>query len=97
MATPIDDFIDHGDGTATHLVTGLMWKVVRRVCPGTSAVRGAGKRMRLVQGAVATLLADYGARVDLCSRAGGDEAKRAYEAMLTMQKIEVAAIEARSG
>lgn len=26
VATPASDFVDHGDGTATHVVTGLMWK-----------------------------------------------------------------------
>ena len=26
VATPTGDFVDHGDGTATHIVTGLMWK-----------------------------------------------------------------------
>jgi predicted 3-demethylubiquinone-9 3-methyltransferase (glyoxalase superfamily) len=39
-------------------------------------------------------VADHAARADRRACRWGDEAKRAFEAMLTMQKIDVAAIEA---
>jgi hypothetical protein len=52
------------------------------------------KHMRLVQRQVGRLLADHTARSDRGARVGGDEAKRAFEATMGMQKIDVAAIEA---
>ena len=40
VATPTRDFIDHGDGTATHLVTGLMWKRCAEGASGTGCGSG---------------------------------------------------------
>ena len=50
--------------------------------------------MRLVQGQVGRLLANHAARLTEAMAAGGDEAKRAFDAMMDMKKIDVAAIEA---
>ena len=51
--------------------------------------------MRLVQGPLGTLMAQITPRVltDALA-AGGSEARRAFEAMMTMKKIDIAAIEA---
>ena len=50
--------------------------------------------MWLVQGSLGALLADHPARVTDALAAGGGEAKRAFEAMMKMRKIDIAAIEA---
>ena len=52
--------------------------------------------MRLVQGPLGLLLADHAARAARGERRSGDPAvaKRAFEAMMTMRKIDVAKIEA---
>ena len=50
--------------------------------------------MRLVQGPLGPLLADHPRVLTEALAAGGAEAKRAFEAMMTMKKIDVAAIEA---
>ena len=50
--------------------------------------------MRLVQRQVGRLLANHPARATEALAAGGDEAKRAFEAMMDMKKIDVAAIKA---
>ena len=47
--------------------------------------------MRLVLGQMGHLLADHAAHADRAMAAGGDEAKRALEAIVEMGKIEVAA------
>ena len=58
--------------------------------------RRAGERVRLVQGQMGPVLADHAARPDRGDHrpGAGDVAKRAFEAMMTMKKIDVAAIEA---
>jgi hypothetical protein len=48
----------------------------------------------LVQGPLEPLLADHPACANDAAGAGGGEAKRAFEAMMTMKKIDIAAIEA---
>ncbi len=50
--------------------------------------------MRLVQGPLGSLLADHPARLTEALAAGGGEAKRAFEAMMPMKKIDIATIEA---
>ena len=50
--------------------------------------------VRLVQGPLGPLLADHPARANRSLAAGADEAKRAFEAMMPMKKLDVAAIEA---
>ena len=56
---------------------------------------GEESAVRLVQGQMGRVLADHAARADRGDRrSGGAEAKRAFDAMMTMQKIDVAAIEA---
>jgi predicted 3-demethylubiquinone-9 3-methyltransferase (glyoxalase superfamily) len=50
--------------------------------------------VRVVQGSLTFLLADHPAHADRRPAAGGGEAKRAFEAMMTMKKIDIAAIEA---
>ena len=50
--------------------------------------------MRVVQGQVGNFLADHTARTDRRVAAGGDQAKRALDAMMDMRKIDIAAIEA---
>jgi hypothetical protein len=51
--------------------------------------------VRLVQGPLGPLLADHTARaLTDALAAGGGEAKRAFEAMMTMRKIDIATIEA---
>jgi predicted 3-demethylubiquinone-9 3-methyltransferase (glyoxalase superfamily) len=56
----------------------------------------AGKGVRLVQRQMGRLLANHAARARLTEAlaAGGDEAKRAFDAMMGMKKIDVAAIKA---
>jgi hypothetical protein len=48
----------------------------------------------LVQGPLGPLLADHPTRADRGAAAGGAEAKRAFEAMMPMKKIDIATIEA---
>ena len=50
--------------------------------------------MRLVQGQMGHILADHATRTDRRHEAGGEVAKRAFNAMMPMKKINVAAIEA---
>ena len=50
--------------------------------------------MRLVQGPLGPLLQITPRALTDALAAGGGEAKRAFEAMMTMKKIDVAAIEA---
>ena len=50
--------------------------------------------MRLVQGPLGALLADHPRTLTDALAAGGAEAKRAFNAMMSMQKIDVAAIDA---
>jgi hypothetical protein len=50
--------------------------------------------VRVVQRPLGPLLADHAAVLTDALAAGGDEAKRAFEAMMTMKKIDIAAIEA---
>jgi len=50
--------------------------------------------MQMVQGPLGLVLADHPARVDGCASGWGREARRAFEAMMTMKKVDVAAIEA---
>jgi predicted 3-demethylubiquinone-9 3-methyltransferase (glyoxalase superfamily) len=51
--------------------------------------------MRLVQGQMGRVLADYAAGPDECdSRSDPAAAKRAFDAMMKMKKIDIAAIEA---
>jgi predicted 3-demethylubiquinone-9 3-methyltransferase (glyoxalase superfamily) len=50
--------------------------------------------VRLVQRQVGRLLANHTARATEALAAGGDEAKRAFDAMMGMKKIDIAAIEA---
>ena len=51
--------------------------------------------MRLVQGQVGPVVADHAARPDRAITDPDREvAKRAFDAMMTMQKIDIAAIEA---
>ena len=45
-----------------------------------------------MQRQVGRLLANHAARADQAPAAGGDEAKRAFDAMMGMKKIDVAAI-----
>jgi hypothetical protein len=47
----------------------------------------------MVQGSLGTILADHATRATDALAAGGAEAKRAFDAMMTMGKIDVAAIE----
>jgi predicted 3-demethylubiquinone-9 3-methyltransferase (glyoxalase superfamily) len=53
-----------------------------------------GKSVRLVQGPLGPLLADHPARADRRACGWRQEAKRAFEAMMPMKKIDVATIEA---
>ncbi len=54
--------------------------------------------MRLVQRQVGRVVANHAALLTEAMAAGGDEAKRAFDAMMTMKKIDVAAIKtARRG
>ena len=50
--------------------------------------------MRLVQRQVGRLLANHAAVLTEALAAGGDEAKRAFDAMMGMKKIDIAAIKA---
>jgi predicted 3-demethylubiquinone-9 3-methyltransferase (glyoxalase superfamily) len=50
--------------------------------------------VRLVQGSVGPVVADHAAGADRRHGQGRRAPKRAFEAMMTMQKIDVAAIEA---
>ena len=50
--------------------------------------------MRLVQGPLGPLLADHPRALTDALAAGGGEAKRAFEAMMPMKKIDIATIEA---
>jgi hypothetical protein len=60
--------------------------------------RRHGKPVRLVQGPAGPLLADHPVRGTDALAANGGEAKRAFEPMRTMKKIDIAAIEtARRG
>lgn len=52
-----------------------------------------GKRLRLLQGPLGPVLADHPTRADRCPRGRWPEAKRAFEAMMSM-KNDVAAVEA---
>ena len=54
--------------------------------------------MRLVQGPLGPLLADHPRALTDALAAGGGEAKRPFEAMMMMKKIDIATIEtARRG
>ena len=55
---------------------------------------GEESAVRLVQGPLGPVLADHPARADRGDGRGGDEAKRAFEAMMPMGKIDIANIEA---
>ena len=48
----------------------------------------------MVQRSLGSLVADHPAPLTDALAAGGGEAKRAFEAMMTMQKIDIATIEA---
>jgi hypothetical protein len=50
--------------------------------------------VRLVQRQAGGLLANHAARLTEAMAAGGDQAKRAFDAMMGMTKIDVAAIKA---
>ena len=50
--------------------------------------------MRLVQGPLGPVLADHPRVLTDALAAGGAEAKRAFDAMMSMQKIDIATIEA---
>ena len=50
--------------------------------------------MRVVQGPLGPLLADHARALTDAMAAGGGEAKRAFEAMMPMKKIDIATIEA---
>ena len=50
--------------------------------------------MRLVQGPLGSVLADHPRALTDALAAGGDEARRAFAAMMPMKKIDVATIEA---
>ena len=50
--------------------------------------------MWLVQGPLGPLLADHPRALTDALAAGGEEARRAFEAMMPMQKIDIATIEA---
>ena len=54
----------------------------------------ARRGVRLVQGQMGPLLANHAACADEAMAAGGAEAKRAFDAMMGMKKIDVAAIKA---
>ncbi len=57
--------------------------------------RRAGEPVRLVQGQVGPVMADHPARPDRCDRRPDRKAaKRAFDAMMAMQKIDIARIEA---
>ena len=49
--------------------------------------------MRLVQGQMGHLVADHAPGTDRRLASGGEVAKRAFQAMMPMKKIDVAAIE----
>ena len=53
-----------------------------------------GEAVRLVQGPLGPLLADHPRDLTDALAAGGGEAKRAFEAMMSMRKIDIATIEA---
>jgi len=53
-----------------------------------------GKCVRLVQGPLGHLLANHATRSNRRPAAGGTEAKRTFEAMMPMKKIDIATIEA---
>ena len=56
-----------------------------------------GKCVRLVQGPLGPFLADHAARADGRNSGGGDEAKRAFAAMMPMTKIESRPSRQRAG
>lgn len=45
VATPASDFVDHGDGTVTHVPTGLMWKRCTEGLSGLSCGDGQATTM----------------------------------------------------
>lgn len=51
-STPSTDFINHGDGTVTHIKTGLMWKRCSEGVSGADCTRGVPTRYTW-QGALA--------------------------------------------